>query len=170
MPVDKTRELVSLNECGAEPSANSFLPPPSTTGTVKMVIASTRSSARSAWTSSVLPWVTRLGRLLPQALDVGDVAQEHRALPARIDPARARNLGRSTGRLHDAIHGNLGADDDFPHVSSSHRHDASSAFAGGSLERSLAGGRTARRRRLCPRLRPTPMLPKRWSAGSRSDR
>src|SRR4029453_6595053 len=26
-----------------------------------MVIASTRSLARSAWTSSVLPWVTRLG-------------------------------------------------------------------------------------------------------------
>ena len=38
-----------------------LLPPPSTAGTVKMVIASTRSLASSAWTSSVLPWVTRLG-------------------------------------------------------------------------------------------------------------
>jgi hypothetical protein len=28
---------------------------------------------------------------VPQALYVGDVAQEHRALPARIDPARTRN-------------------------------------------------------------------------------
>jgi hypothetical protein len=57
-----------------------------------MVIASTKSLARSEWTSSVLPWVTRLGPLfVPQALDVGDVAQEHRALPARIDAARARN-------------------------------------------------------------------------------
>src|SRR6267378_8372080 len=28
---------------------------------------------------------------VPQALYVGDVAHEHRALPARIDPARARN-------------------------------------------------------------------------------
>src|SRR5439155_5394213 len=45
----------------AEPSANSFLPPPSTTGTVKMLIASTRSLASSAWTSSVPPWVTRFG-------------------------------------------------------------------------------------------------------------
>src|SRR5437667_6572988 len=54
-------DLVSLNECGAEPSANSFLPPPRTTGTVKMLIASTRSLASSAWTSSVLPWVTRFG-------------------------------------------------------------------------------------------------------------
>ena len=57
----ETRDLVSLYARGAEPSANSFLPPPSTTGTVKMVIASTRSLARSAWTSSVLPWVRRLG-------------------------------------------------------------------------------------------------------------
>ena len=29
---------------------------------------------------------------VPQALYVGDVAQEHRALPARIDPARARMI------------------------------------------------------------------------------
>ena len=28
---------------------------------------------------------------VPQAFNVGDVAQEHRALPARIDAARARN-------------------------------------------------------------------------------
>src|SRR6266851_5260550 len=28
---------------------------------------------------------------VPQALYVGDVAHEHRALPARVDPARARN-------------------------------------------------------------------------------
>src|SRR3954471_12459989 len=60
-PFGETRDLVSLNECGAEPSANSFLPGPSTTGTVKMLIASTRSLASSAWTSSVLPWVTRFG-------------------------------------------------------------------------------------------------------------
>src|SRR5215216_4795242 len=60
-PLDETRELVSLNECGAEPSANSFLPPPSTTGKVKMLIASTRSLASSACTSSLLPCVTRLG-------------------------------------------------------------------------------------------------------------
>src|SRR2546429_4322363 len=38
-----------------------LLPPPSTTGNVKMLIASTRSLASSAWTSSVLPWVTRFG-------------------------------------------------------------------------------------------------------------
>jgi hypothetical protein len=44
--VDETRELVSLNECGAEPSANSFLPPPRMTGTVKMLIALTRSLAQ----------------------------------------------------------------------------------------------------------------------------
>src|SRR4029434_6672354 len=42
-------------------SANSFLPPPSTTGTVKVLIASTRSFESSACTSSVLPWVTRFG-------------------------------------------------------------------------------------------------------------
>jgi hypothetical protein len=156
----------------------------------------------------VLPWGDKIGAVfVPQALYVGDVAQEHRALPARIDPARARNrvlldlleelrdaamgsvfvvvrpirrenlvglaaeqeieflteeavnflaellieighhpaaeleppgriLGRSAGRLHDAVYGNLGADDDFPHVS----------------------------------FRPTPMTPKRWSAGNRSDR
>src|SRR5882672_3757978 len=240
MPVLDTRDRVSLYACGAEPSANSFLPPPSTTGTVKMVIASTRSLARSAWTSSALPWVTRLGpsspcRRLTSAMSrsstepcqlvstpperetayflislksdaamgsvfvvvrpirrenlVGLAAEQkieflteeavkflaellieighHPA--AELEPL-GRILGRSAGRLHDAIHGNLGADDDFPHGSSSHRHDASSAFAGGSLERSLAGGRTARRRRLCPRLRPMPMLPRRWSAGSRSDR
>ena len=30
--------------------------------------------------------------------------------------ALGRILGRPAGRLHDAIHGNLGADDDFPHA------------------------------------------------------
>jgi hypothetical protein len=30
-PFGETRELVSLNQCGAEPSANCFLPSPSTT-------------------------------------------------------------------------------------------------------------------------------------------
>src|SRR6476661_7551059 len=52
-PFGATRDLVSLNECGAEPSANNFLPLPSTTGTVNVLIASTRSLASSAWTSSV---------------------------------------------------------------------------------------------------------------------
>src|SRR5262245_31132640 len=33
MPVLETRDLVSLYACGAEPPANSFLPPSSTTGT-----------------------------------------------------------------------------------------------------------------------------------------
>jgi hypothetical protein len=36
---------------------------------------------------------------------------------AELEPLR-RILGRSAGRLHDAVHGNLGTDDDFPHVSS----------------------------------------------------
>src|SRR5438034_3861562 len=91
-PVDETRQLVSLNECGVEPSANSFLPPPRTTGTVKMLIASTRSLASSACTSSVLPCVDEVRAvLLLQTLHVGDVAEEHRALPAGIDLARARN-------------------------------------------------------------------------------
>src|SRR5262249_12784462 len=36
---------------------------------------------------------------------------------AELEPL-GRILGRSAGRLHDAVHGNLGADDDFPHVSS----------------------------------------------------
>jgi hypothetical protein len=38
-PMRVTRDLVSVYACGAEPSANSFLPPPSTTGMVKMLIA-----------------------------------------------------------------------------------------------------------------------------------
>jgi len=46
--LEKRGNLVSLNECGAEPSANNFLPPPSTIGSVKMLIASTRSLASSA--------------------------------------------------------------------------------------------------------------------------
>ena len=36
---------------------------------------------------------------------------------AELEPL-GRILGRSAGRLHDAVHGNLGADDDFPHLSS----------------------------------------------------
>src|SRR4029434_504871 len=34
---------------------------------------------------------------------------------AELEPP-GRILGRSAGRLHDAVHGNLGADDDFPHL------------------------------------------------------
>jgi len=74
-PVGVTRELVNLNECGAEPSANSFLPPPSTTGTVKVLIASTKVAGEQR--------VDELGTavgdevravFLLQALHGGDVA------------------------------------------------------------------------------------------------
>src|SRR5688500_13182754 len=37
--------------------------------------------------------------------------------PAAELEALGRILGRPAGRLHDAIHGNLGADDDLPHGS-----------------------------------------------------
>src|SRR5207237_8560158 len=37
--------------------------------------------------------------------------------PAAELEAVGRILGRPAGRLHDAIHGNLGADDDLPHGS-----------------------------------------------------
>src|SRR5688572_5786618 len=37
--------------------------------------------------------------------------------PAAELEALGRILGRRAGRLHDAIHGNLGADDDLPHGS-----------------------------------------------------
>src|SRR6266545_2951378 len=100
MPLDDTREPVSLNECGAEPSANSFLPPPRTTGTLKMLIASTRSLASSA--------CKFLADLL---IEIG----HHPA--AELEPL-GRILARAAGRLHDAVYGNLGADDDFSHVSS----------------------------------------------------
>src|SRR5688572_31419908 len=155
-----------------------------------MVIASTRSLARSACTSSVLPWVTRLGpsssrRRFTSAMSrrstepcqlvstpperetayflislksfrdaamrsvfvvvrpirrenlVGLAAEqeieflteeavkllaelliEMRHHPATELEPPGRILGRSAGRLHDAVHGNHGADDDFPHVSS----------------------------------------------------
>src|SRR3989440_12163701 len=37
--------------------------------------------------------------------------------PAAESEALGRILGRPAGRLHDAIHGNLGADDNLPHGS-----------------------------------------------------
>src|SRR6266851_592737 len=184
-PVPKTRDRVSLYARGAEPSANSFLPPPSTTGKVKMVVASRRSSARSEWTSSVLPRVRRLGpsssrRRFTSAMSrtstepcqlvstpperettyflislksfgmprlgasfpdlvrpilrenlVGLAADQEieflteveavKFLPAILiligarPAAELEPLARSHGLLHDAVHGNPGADDDFPH-------------------------------------------------------
>src|SRR5438067_10445198 len=46
---------------------------------------------------------------VPQALHAGDVAQEHRALPARIDHARARNyvLRNLVEELWDAAVGSV---------------------------------------------------------------
>src|SRR5258706_5027181 len=90
-PFGETRELVSLNECGAEPSANSFLPEPSTTGTVKMLIASTRSLASSAWTSSVLPWVTRFGPSSCFRRFTSAMSRRSTEPAQRIDLARARD-------------------------------------------------------------------------------
>src|SRR5207248_5125454 len=153
-----------------------------------MLMASTRSLASSAWTSSVLPWVTRFGPsscfrrftsamsrrstepaqlvstlpernhvLLDGVEQLGDAAmgsvfvlvgpvrgenlvgraaeQEVEFLledavdlfaersieighrPAAELEAVGRILGRPAGRLHDAIHGNLGADNNLPHRS-----------------------------------------------------
>jgi hypothetical protein len=89
--VDVTRERVSLNEFGAEQSANSFLPPPRTTGVVKMLIASTRSLASSACTSAPLRDEVRAVLLL-QTLHVGDVAGRQVEIP------QARGIGEDVDR------------------------------------------------------------------------
>lgn len=80
--------------------------------------------ARSMWLSGCL---RRLGRR----------SESHVRLP-RIPLAfpAAAHLGRSARRLHDAVHGHLGADDDFPHVSSQPRPM--------SPRRSSAGSRSGR--------------------------
>src|SRR4030095_13549115 len=56
--------------------------------------------------------------LLEDAVDLfAELSSEISHRPAAELEALGRILGRSAGRLHDAIDGNLGADDDLPHGS-----------------------------------------------------
>src|SRR4051794_5280123 len=56
--------------------------------------------------------------LLEDAADLfAELLTEIGHRPSAEFEALSRILGRPAGRLHDAIHGNLGADDNFPHGS-----------------------------------------------------
>src|SRR5947207_15720216 len=71
--------------------------------------------------------------------------------PAAELEALGRILGRPAGRLHDAIHGNLGADDELPHGSLSPKREEIIycfylSFAA-TPTRSFRAASTSRRRR-----------------------
>ena len=95
--MDETRERVSLNECGTEPSANSFLPPPQHRRHREGAHRVDQIVSEQCMHELGTALRDEVGAvLLFQTLHVGDVAEEHRALPARM--RRTSRIGIRTAR------------------------------------------------------------------------